>query len=381
MIYAIIIFLLSLIITSLALPQILLLSYQKKLFDKPEARKQHRMPSSRLGGICFVPVLFFCFSLVGAVILKLEASEYLASYTESLSRVAFFAAGLILVYIMGIMDDLVGLGYKRKFLVQILGAVMLWLSGVGINTLGGLFGIGDIPYGVSLPLTVFFVVYIANAVNLIDGIDGLASGLGILALALFLLFSVQHFHLLHLLLFSSMLGILLPFWYYNVYRRRRRNFKLFMGDGGSLSLGYILAYGMLIFMHRSPDMDPWAGGQTMIALGAFMVPCFDIVRVMLVRARSGKSLFLPDRNHVHHKMMRAGFSPLCSMYLLVLLSLFFVLLNALLVPVLASTWIFVVDLLVWCLFHLGLNRRIRRRSGEKALNQIVKNKHKISNNS
>lgn len=362
MIYALVIFCLSLIFTALSLPQILLLSYQKKLFDKPEARKQHRMPSSRLGGVCFVPVLFFCFSLLGAVILKLEPSVYLATYTDSLSCVAFFAAGLILVYIMGLMDDLIGLGYKKKFVVQILGAVMLWFSGVGINTLGGLLGIGDIPYWASLPLTVVFVVYITNAINLIDGIDGLASGLGILALIVFVLFSMGNFHLLNLLLFSSLLGILLPFWYYNVYRRRRRNFKLFMGDGGSLSLGYVLAYGMLIYIHRYPQNDPWVSGQAMVGLAAFIVPCFDIVRVMLVRARSGKSLFLPDRNHVHHKMMRAGFSPLCSMYLLVLLSLCFIVLNALLVFELEPTWIFLIDLLVWCLFHLWLNRRIRRRA-------------------
>lgn len=365
MIYAIIIFILSLALTSLALPQILLLSYQKKLFDKPEARKQHRMPSSRLGGATFVPVLFFCFSLVGAIVLKFESATYLTAYTEALSRIAFFAAGLILVYIMGVMDDLIDLGYKRKFLVQILGALMLWLSGVGINSLGGLLGIGDIPYWASLPLTLLFVVYVTNAFNLIDGIDGLASGLGILALVLFVLFSVQRFHLLNLLLFSSMLGILLPFWYYNVYRRRRRNFKLFMGDGGSLSLGYVLAYGILIFIHRYPDADPWENGQAMTGLAAFMLPCFDIVRVMLVRARAGKSMFLPDRNHIHHKMMRAGFSPLCSMYLLVLFSLFFILLNALLVPFLASTWIFLIDLAVWLLYHFLLNRRIRRHAVER----------------
>lgn len=361
MIYALIIFILSFILTALALPQILLVSYHKKLFDKPEARKQHRTPSSRLGGSCFVPILFFTVSLMGAVIIKLEPEIYLQAYTDSLSCTTFFAAGLILVYMMGLMDDLVGLGYKRKFLVQVLGALMLWLSGVGINSLGGLFGITAIPYWLSLPLTLLFVVYITNAINLIDGIDGLASGLGILGLLLFVLFSIFEFHLLNLLLFSAMLGILLPFWYYNVYRRRRRNFKLFMGDGGSLSLGYVLAYGALIFMHRYPNFDPWSSGYALTALAAFVVPCFDIVRVMMVRATSGKSLFLPDRNHVHHKMMQAGFSPLHSMYLLVLLSLGFILLNALLVPYLAPTWVLLVDLVVWCLFHLLLNRRIRSR--------------------
>lgn len=358
MIYAILIFVLSFLLTMLSLPQILLMSYRKKLFDKPEARKQHRTPSSRLGGFCFVPVLFFSVSLLGAIIIKLEPDTYLRTYTDSLSCMTFFAAGLILVYMMGLMDDLVGLGYKRKFVVQIFGALMLWASGIGINSLGGLFGITDIPYWLSLPFTLLFVVYITNAINLIDGIDGLASGLGILALILFVVFSIQNFHLLNLLLFSSMLGILLPFWYYNVYRRRRRNFKLFMGDAGSLSLGYVLAYGMLLFMHRGPHFDPWSSNITMVALAAFIVPCFDIVRVMLVRARAGKSLFLPDRNHVHHKMMRAGFSPLSSMYLLVLLSLFFILLNTLLVRFLSPTWVLLADVLVWCVYHCILNHYI-----------------------
>ena len=300
MLYAVLIFIISFLFTVISLPQILLVSYQKKLFDKPEARKQHRTPSSRLGGSCFVPVLFFSLFLVGSCIIKLESLAYLSAYTESLSHMGFFGAGLVLVYIMGLLDDLIGLGYKRKFLVQIFGALMLWMAGVGLNSLGGLFGITEISKWVSLPLTILFVVYITNAVNLIDGIDGLASGLGVVALLLFAYFSAHHFHLLNLLLFSSMLGIMLPFWYYNVYRRRQRNFKLFMGDAGSLSLGYVLSYGLLIFMHRYPDCDPWAEGTSLIALAAFIVPCFDIVRVMLVRYRAGKGLFLPDRNHIHH---------------------------------------------------------------------------------
>lgn len=134
-----------------------------------------------------------------------------------------------------------------------------------------------------------------------------------------------------------------------------------MGDGGSLSLGYVLAYGLLIYMHRYSQFDPWSSGQALIGLAAFVVPCFDIVRVMLVRARAGKSMFLPDRNHVHHKMMRAGFTPLRSMYLLVLLSLGFILLNTLLVRFLAPTWVLLADIFAWCLFHWLLNRRIRRR--------------------
>lgn len=359
MLYAIIIFCISFLFTAISLPQILLVSFHKKLFDKPEARKQHRTPSSRLGGSCFVPVLFFSVSLLGGCLIKLESVSYLSAYTDSLACMGFFAAGLILVYIMGLLDDLVGLGYKRKFLVQILGALMLWLAGVGINSLGGLFGITDIPYWLSLPLTLLFVVYITNAVNLIDGIDGLASGLGAVALILFVYFSYRHFHLLNLLLFSSMLGIVLPFWYYNVYRRKKRNFKLFMGDAGSLSLGYILAYGLLIFMHRRPDNDPWADHTALTVLAAFIVPCFDIVRVMLVRYRAGKGLFLPDRNHIHHKLLRAGLSPLQAMYVLVAFSLTFVALNALLGSFWAPTWVFLADVAVWLLFHAVLNRRLR----------------------
>lgn len=362
MLYAVLIFIISFLFTVISLPQILLVSYQKKLFDKPEARKQHRTPSSRLGGSCFVPVLFFSLFLVGSCIIKLESLAYLSAYTESLSHMGFFGAGLVLVYIMGLLDDLIGLGYKRKFLVQIFGALMLWMAGVGLNSLGGLFGITEISKWVSLPLTILFVVYITNAVNLIDGIDGLASGLGVVALLLFAYFSAHHFHLLNLLLFSSMLGIMLPFWYYNVYRRRQRNFKLFMGDAGSLSLGYVLSYGLLIFMHRYPDCDPWAEGTSLIALAAFIVPCFDIVRVMLVRYRAGKGLFLPDRNHIHHKLLRAGLKPLCVMYVLVAFSLLFVGLNVLLAPLCAPTWVFLADVAVWLLFHAILNRRLSRMS-------------------
>ncbi|MDB9152007.1 MraY family glycosyltransferase [Parabacteroides distasonis] len=175
-------FLISILQGLILIPNILLISYKKRLFDHPDERKVHSIPVPRLGGISFFPAILvsLCliiglFHCVGIPIARLLTDR-------SLLEFLFWVSGCMLLYLIGVADDLVGVGYRYKFVVQVFTAILLVLPGAWINSLGGLFGIYMLPSWVGIPLTVLIVVYITNAINLIDGIDGLASGLSCIAL-------------------------------------------------------------------------------------------------------------------------------------------------------------------------------------------------------
>ena len=141
----------------------------------------------------------------------------------------FLFVGMTLLYLVGVCDDLVGVGYRYKFAVQIAAAFLLVLSGNWFDSFGGLFGIYSVPVWVGVPFTVFIVVYITNAINLIDGIDGLASGLCCIALSVLSVIFFLRGQYVYALLAICTLGILMPFWCYNVFGNANRGHKLFMG--------------------------------------------------------------------------------------------------------------------------------------------------------
>ena len=164
--------------------------------------------------------------------------------------------GSMMLFLVGLADDLIGVGYKKKFMVQILAASLLVASGVWIKSLDGLFGVYQVSPWFGMPFTVLIVVYVTNAINLIDGIDGLASGLCAISLVALAGLHIWLGLYSYALLCISALGVIIPFWYYNVFGNAMRGRKLFMGDSGSLSLGYIISF---LMIHLSTvDVHPRA---------------------------------------------------------------------------------------------------------------------------
>ena len=172
----------AVILGRIIIPNILIISLRKRLFDVPDERKVHKRPIPRLGGVTFFPVILFSLCVFTAVRLMTGHGPAETSTTDLVCEFLFLTGGLTLLYIVGIADDLIGVRYRKKFLVQIISAAMFPLSGLYINNFYGLFGIYLIPAEVGIPLTMLLVVFITNAINLIDGIDGLASGLSMVAL-------------------------------------------------------------------------------------------------------------------------------------------------------------------------------------------------------
>jgi UDP-N-acetylmuramyl pentapeptide phosphotransferase/UDP-N-acetylglucosamine-1-phosphate transferase len=353
----IIVFLFSAGLVSVVIPFILRISAKKRLFDTPDSRKVHTTPTSRLGGIAFVPVIIAAFNL-GIVF----CSHYVLQIDiQLIEQFASLFVGLTFIYFLGLCDDLIGVRYKWKFLVQIVAACFFLISGLWINSLGGLFGIYAIPAWIGIPLTLFVVIYITNAINLIDGIDGLASGLSCIALVVMGLFSFFYHQILFVLIISATLGVLLPFLYYNILGSANHHNKLFMGDTGSFTLGFILSFFVLSFSHSTPEFDTSDHGVQWIVFSSLVIPLFDVVRVVYSRFRDGQPPFMPDKNHIHHKFLRTGLSATCSLISLLLISLMFITIHYFLIPHIQITFILLLDTILWIGMFFILNYFIKKQ--------------------
>jgi len=347
-------FFLSAVLGWLFIPRVLILSHRKRLFDIPDERKMHNMPIPRLGGITFLPILLICVCMVFGIWVMMDMSYDLRGFHLLLVRFILLFVGMMMLFLVGVVDDLIGVSYQAKFMVQIVCAVLFPLSGLWIHDLTGLFWLGEIPAWLGIPLTVFVVVYVTNAINLIDGVDGLAAGICFVALLTLGLAAMMRSQYLFMVVAFGMLGILLPFWLFNVYGNVQRGNKIFMGDTGSLTLGYLVSF-LLIYMAGEADIL-FPREMLVIGLSTMLVPMFDIVRVVMARIRNHRNPFLPDKNHIHHKILRTGIGPRLTMFILILVSVAMVLITIWAVWVrIPTTWIFFIDVAFWLAFDYTVN--------------------------
>lgn len=357
MLYIIVIstFVSSAFIASVIIPRILLIATRKRLYDIPDARKVHSKAIPRLGGVSFYPTILFSFCYIFALCqlfgCKLDGVQIDALIPE----LFLLVCGMTLLYLTGIADDLVGVRYRQKFLIQVICATFLPLSGLWINDFYGLFGLHEIPFWLGIPFTMFVIVFITNAINLIDGIDGLASGLSSVSLLILgILFFQKELWAYSMIAFAT-LGVLVPFFYYNVFGSAEKARKIFMGDTGSLTLGYIISFLIVKYSMYNPNVTTYTNAALLIALSTLIVPLFDVIRVVLLRIRLGKNPFEPDRNHIHHKLLAIGLSTKKAMVLLIFLAALFSLMNILLIPYVNNTLLIVVDILLWIGVNLWWN--------------------------
>lgn len=347
-------FLVSALLGWLFIPRVLILSHRKRLFDMPDERKSHNLPIPRLGGITFLPILLMCVCLVTGIWVNNGFHFQILDLDILVIRFVLLFVGMMMLYLVGVVDDLIGVSYQAKFLVQIACAVLFPLSGLWIQDLSGLFWLNEIPAWAGIPLTVFVVVYITNAINLIDGIDGLAAGICFVAFFTLGLSAAAKGQHLFMIVAFGMLGILLPFWIYNVFGNIEKGHKIFMGDTGSLTLGYLISF-FLIYMASGSGVA-FPREMLIIGLSTMVVPMFDIVRVVIARIRNRRNPFLPDKNHIHHKLLRTGIGPRWAMLILVLVSLSIILITKWCVELrIWTAWIFLIDVGVWLIFDYTVN--------------------------
>ncbi len=367
MIIAIILsFFLAIWLGTVIIPSIIRVSYKKRLFDKQDSRKKHTGLVPRLGGLAFVPVQISLFCFMAVMLEYFFPEEFRNELFKHHEALLLIFCGLILLFMIGVVDDLIGMDYKRKFIAQVFAASLLPIGGVWVNDLYGIATIVTLPSSIGIPLTVFGTILIINAINLIDGLDGLCSGLvatGCITLGALFLANGAYVHALFAIVTA---GILVPFFYYNVFGASKRRHRVFMGDTGSLTLGFTISFLAISFTMDNPEVKPFSEGAIVVAYSTIFIPVMDVATVMWTRFRNGKSVFTPDRNHIHHKMLRLGMSHRKAMVSILLIALFSGAMNIVLVKYISNNVVLLIDILWWILMNVAIQKAIDKRQNSLA---------------
>lgn len=335
---------LSVTLMRYATRKILTVSYRKNLYDQPGKRRLHTTPTPRLGGLAFAPII--CCS----VILALSFHSFAApAHQTAIPNCLTWICALIFIHMTGAIDDLIGVRYSVKFAAQTIAAMLVVASGFWVNDLHGLFGIHTLHPAVGMPLTVLFIVGVINALNLIDGLNGLAAGLCIMALGVYGVLSYAKGNLLFALTAFSAVGVLAPFFYTNVRGLGTRRHKLFMGDTGSQTMGLVIsALAVSLIMNTGTEL---VKQNFVLVLSPLLVPVFDVIHVVIFRLAKGNNPFYPDMTHIHHRLLRQGLSSRRVLAAILGMAAVFTLMNALLAPWVNLTLIFILDAVLWCAFN------------------------------
>lgn len=359
-------FAIALTLAGIIIPQILLIAFRKKLFDEVDERKIHKGVVPRLGGIAFVPSILFSLALVVGTNIRFGGMEVLMELSDSLMPMFFMICAVLLMFLVGIADDLIGVRYMAKFIVQIISSLLIVASGLYINDLYGFLWLHELPGWFACLVTMFAVVFVVNAINLIDGIDGLASGLSTVALVFFAVVLYQGGDYIYSMLASAAAGTLLPFFYYNVFGNAARQKKIFMGDTGALTTGMIMVFCAIAVTHIDYSTFSNSYNPIVMALSPLIVPCFDVVRVYLHRVKNHRNPFLPDKCHIHHKLLALGLNQRVALIVIMMWSTLFIVVNVALSPYINPTGLIATDVVIWTVVNMVMTRMIARR--EKLLN-------------
>jgi UDP-N-acetylmuramyl pentapeptide phosphotransferase/UDP-N-acetylglucosamine-1-phosphate transferase len=298
---------LSFIIAFLAIPAIIRVAKEKKLFDVPDSRKLHTKPIASLGGVG----VFLGFIISALLSISFGNAEF-----------QYFFAASILIFFLGLKDDILILSANKKFLVQLaVAAIIIHLGNIRIDSLHGIMDIYQVPEPVGIVLTYATIIMIVNAFNLIDGVDGLAGSLGVLTtLVLGTYFFMAAMPAYSLLAFA-MTGSLLAFLVFNFNPA-----KIFMGDSGSLLLGLINSILVIKFIAvaDAPGTAFPIHSGVAIGIATLIIPLLDTLRVFSIRLSKGRSPFSPDRNHIHHLLLDRGLNHKSVTFACLALNIFFI---------------------------------------------------------
>jgi len=296
--------------TSIAIPSIVRVSRIKGLMAHPNGRTSHTDPTPNLGGVAI---------FAGVII-----SSVLFTGIPTAHELKYVIAGMLILFFWGLKDDLHPMVAYKKFVGQVIAIMFLLVPGdFHLSSLHGLFGIEELSYAFSLPLTFILFLALINSFNLIDGIDGLSSGVGIITSLFFGIGFLLNGHLSYAIMSFILASSLIAFFIYNVFGKEN---KIFLGDTGSMLIGYLLAIFAIRFLN-------FEHGQTVfdedlstpaVMLCVLIVPLFDTARVFVLRILRGKSPFSADRSHIHHRLLDIMGSHIKATSTILLVNLIFI---------------------------------------------------------
>lgn len=353
-------FSISLVLAGILIPQILLIAFRKKLFDEQDERKIHKGVVPRLGGIAFLPSILFSLALVTGLNMRFGDITF-SDLEPAVTPIYFMICAVLLMFLVGMADDLIGVRYIAKLIVQIMSSILIVASGLYIDNLYGFIWLTQLPSWFAWLATAFAVVFVVNAINLIDGIDGLASGLSTVALVFYAVVLYSGGEYVYSMLAAASVGTLLPFFYYNVFGNAKKRKKIFMGDTGALTTGMILVFCGIAVLHVKGSSFASDYNPVVVMLSPLIIPCFDVVRVYIHRVRHHRNPFLPDKCHIHHKLLALGLNQRMALLVIMLWAALFIFVNVILSSYINPTLIIAIDILIWTLANFVLTNRIMSR--------------------
>ncbi|OFY04516.1 MAG: hypothetical protein A2W93_04640 [Bacteroidetes bacterium GWF2_43_63] len=340
----------ALIVSWATIPPIVALSNAKKLFEEPNERSAHKIATPTLGGL--------------AIFAGFKFSYLVFSGNEPLPERPFIAAGCLVIFLMGMKDDIFVLAPIKKFLAQIFATLLVVILGnLFISDFQGLFGIHEIPYWFSVLFSFFVVIAIINAFNLSDGIDGLAGSLGnIAAITLGSWFALVGDYVYAIMCFS-LAGAIIGFLRYNLSNGKN---KIFMGDTGSLLIGFVIAVATIRFieLNRLLSNEHHIYSAPGVAIGILFIPIYDTIRVMTARILRKQSPFKADRGHLHHKLLDLGYSHPQATLIISVASIIFIVLAFILQHLGSLKIILILTVIATIWYLIPVTKWARRISGK-----------------
>lgn len=299
---------LAFLITFFAIPVIIQVAKDKKLFDEPDERKVHKNVIPTLGGLGI---------FAGFIIATLMGVP-----SGITSELQYFAAAATVIFFLGIKDDILVLSASKKFIGQLIAAgIIIKFGGIYINNMHGFLGVYEIPHIASIVISIFTIIVITNSFNLIDGVDGLAGSLGLLTTLVFGIYFLFAGQLMYAVMGFALAGSIIGFLIYNFSPA-----KIFMGDTGSLLLGLVNSILVIKFINvaGNPASNFPIEAAPAIGFSILMIPLFDTLRVFGLRILDRRSPFSPDRNHVHHFLLDLGLNHRMVTFTCVLVNIGFI---------------------------------------------------------
>ncbi|MBL0328188.1 MAG: undecaprenyl/decaprenyl-phosphate alpha-N-acetylglucosaminyl 1-phosphate transferase [Bacteroidetes bacterium] len=304
MAFLILVFITSFFVVLLSTPSLIKVAILKRLFDAPgDTRKLHTRMIPTIGGIIIFAGTLFAYSLWFP-----EQVDNYPQLARSINDYKFIVATLLVMFFVGVKDDIIGTAPVKKLVAHVLvGMVLVLMADIRIVSMHGLFGIDVLPLWTSVFLSLFTYIVVVNAFNLIDGVDGLAGGVGFIASSAFgAWFALAGDPAMACLAFA-LSGSLLAFLFFNFSPA-----KIFMGDSGSLTIGLIIC--ILAIKVIGYDVSAIENkailnvSKPIFAMAVLVYPLVDTLRIFIYRAVRGVSPFSADRNHLHHRLLDIGLS-------------------------------------------------------------------------
>ncbi len=351
-------FLASSLIATFIILKTLSFAYKHSLFDTINERKIHKGRIPRLGGVAIylaslVTVMFLW------LVIKLTGIIDYNTFIGDANHLLLVLCGVSLLFGVGLYDDLKGVRYRNKFLAQIAAGLLLCFSGIWLSNLYGLFGLYyPLPEWSGYLLTVFAILLITNAINFIDGIDGLASGLCAMCLLTYFVVSVFVGVYWYAFISAALLGSITAFMVFNIKGTAENKKKLFMGDTGSLVLSFMIGY-IGVGLNSNPVLVENGLNPFVVVFSPLLLPCFDVVRVVGVRLYQHRSPFLADKSHIHHMLLEINNNnQTMTLIQMLVITLMLTVISVVLSFFLNINLVFYIDVLVWLLIMIIISRTL-----------------------